>query len=205
MRDKTLLNGDGLMSCSWPGTHDDYRSYHDTEWGYPVIDDFALFEKLCLESFQAGLSWLTILRKRNAFRTAFENFDPNVVSRFDSIKIEALLKNKKIIRNKAKILSVINNAARALEVISEQGSLASYLWSFEPTSSYREPGGLIPASTPESVALAKNLKKRGWKFLGPTTVYSFMQAVGMVNDHIPECWVHPLIDTARERLSRPIQ
>ena len=114
-----------------------------------------------------------------------------------------LLKNKKIVRNKAKILSIINNAARALEVISEQGSLASYLWSFEPTSSHREPEGLIPASTPESVALAKDLKKRGWKFLGPTTVYSFMQAVGMVNDHLPECWVHPLIDTARAKFSRP--
>ena len=179
--------------------------YHDHEWGRPTIDDKRLFEKICLEGFQAGLSWLTILRKRESFRAAFADFDAAVVSRFTHDDIARCLNDASIVRHRGKIESTINNAARALEVADEFGSLASHLWSFEPALPRRDgkgPGG-IPASSEASTALSLDLKRRGWTFVGPTTVYAFMQAVGMVNDHLAGCTFYPIVETERATLIRP--
>jgi DNA-3-methyladenine glycosylase I len=161
---------DGRLRCSWCVSAPDYIAYHDTEWGFPVDDDVRLFEKLCLEGFQAGLSWLTILRKRDAFRRAFAGFDPAKVARFGARDVTRLLGDAGIVRHRGKIESTINNARRALEL----GSLSDYVWSFAPR---------------DATALAKDLKRRGWTFVGPTTVYAFMQAMGLVNDHAEGCWV----------------
>ncbi len=178
----------GKKRCKWCGTDPLYTHYHDTEWGKPVTDDTRLFEKICLEGFQAGLSWITILRKRENFRTAFDDFDIYKVAKYDNIKIETLLLNDGIIRHRGKIEATINNAQRAIEIIEEHGSLSHYLWSFQPKT-YTQPKSYdeIPAQTDASLALSKDLKKRGWKFVGPTTAYAFMQAMGMVNDHIKDC------------------
>ncbi len=200
-----VVGSDGRTRCWWPGHHDDYRAYHDDEWGRPVVDDVRLFEKACLEGFQAGLSWLTILRKRDAFRAAFAGFDPAVVARFTGADVERCLGDAGIVRHRGKVESTINNAARCLEVADEFGSLAAYLWSFEPTGPTRGgagPGG-IPASTPESTALSRDLKRRGWSFVGPTTVYALMQAMGMVNDHLEGCAWHPVVAAERAALERP--
>ena len=198
---------DGRPRCFWCAGADDYVLYHDTEWGFPVVDDRRLFEKLCLEGFQAGLSWLTILRKREAFRRAFDGFEPEAVARFGATDVRRLLKDASIVRHRGKIESTINNAARALELAGEFGSIAAYVWRFEPPPESR-PRRITHAelrrmgTTAESTALSKDLKKRGWSFVGPTTVYAFMQAMGLVNDHLEGCALRAEAERAR-RFSRP--
>jgi DNA-3-methyladenine glycosylase I len=174
---------DGVMRCAWGDSAPDYRPYHDEEWGRPVTDDIRLFEKLCLEGFQSGLSWLTILRKREAFRSAFAGFDFEQVARFTERDVERLLGDAGIIRHRGKIEATINNAARAVEMVEADGSIAAFVWAYEPrtTRAGRD------SETAESRALAKELKRRGWRFVGPTTVYAFMQAMGLVNDHLEGC------------------
>jgi DNA-3-methyladenine glycosylase I len=200
-----LLRGDdGLSRCWWCSDTPDYVRYHDDEWGVPTFDDQRLFEKLVLEGFQSGLSWLTILRKRDAFRRAFAEFDPAKVARFGARDVTRLLKDAGIVRHRGKIESAINNARRALELIDEKGSLAAHVWSFEPAATAR-PKKLTLATlktlahTPASAALAKDLKKRGWSFVGPTTVYAFMQAMGLVNDHLDGCHARAPVEAARAR------
>ena len=179
-----------MARCFWGDSAPEYRPYHDTEWGFPVADDVRLFEKLSLEGFQAGLSWLTILRKREAFRKAFAGFDFHQVARFGEGDVARLLGDAGIVRHRGKIEAVINNAQRAVELVAAEGSLAHYIWGFEPA---RRTGGLDRAAlmelavTEDSKALAKDLKRRGWRFVGPTTVYAFMQAMGLVNDHLDGC------------------
>lgn len=197
-----------MKRCAWPGTDELYVRYHDDEWGRPVVDDTRLFEKICLEGFQSGLSWITILRKRENFRRAFKGFAPKVVSKFGARDVQRLLKDAGIVRHRGKIESTINNANRALELIEEKGSLAAYFWSWEPLPSSR-PEKLTQAqlmamsTTPESVALSKDLKKRGWTFVGPTTCYAFMQAMGLVNDHVEGCAVRKQVERARREFTRP--
>jgi len=193
---------DGQLRCFWGVSAPEYVDYHDREWGFPVVDDRRLFEKLCLEGFQSGLSWLTILRKRDAFRRAFASFDPAVVARFGARDVTRLLGDAGIIRHRGKIESTINNAARALEIIAERGSLATYVWSFVPGDGER-PRAVTRAAlramtqTPTSVALSKDLKRRGWTYVGPTTVYAFMQAMGLVNDHLEGCVIRRAAEAAR--------
>ena len=197
-----VLGDDGRARCFWGAATPDYAAYHDREWGFPVTDDVRLFEKICLEGFQSGLSWLTILRKREAFRRAFRGFDFAKVARFTSRDVRRLLGDASIVRHRGKILSTIQNARRALEVADEFGSLRAYFWRFEP-----DPGGRPERLTlaalrkmttcPESHALSKDLKKRGFTFVGPTTVYAFMQAMGLVNDHLEGCHVRPGVEKAR--------
>lgn len=197
---------DGVVRCSWgAGTDALYRSYHDNEWGVPVGGDVRLFEKLCLEGFQSGLSWLTILRKRENFRAAFAGFDPAAVARFDAQDVQRLLGDAGIVRHRGKIESTINNAQRALSLIDERGSLAAYVWSFEPPHPHRPADGPspIPATSPASIAMSKDLKKRGWSFVGPTTVYAFMQAMGMTNDHIEGCCAYEPRNADRAAFLRP--
>ena len=197
-----------MKRCWWPGTDELYIRYHDEEWGRPVTDDRRLFEKICLEGFQSGLSWITILRKRDNFRRAFADFDPRAVARFTGRDVQRLLKDAGIVRHRGKIESTINNAKRALDLIAEQGSLAAYFWSWEPLPSSR-PRTLTHArltkmsTTPQSVALSKDLKKRGWTFVGPTTCYAFMQAMGLVNDHVEGCDVRAQVEASRRRFTRP--
>ncbi|MCB1247690.1 MAG: DNA-3-methyladenine glycosylase I [Acidimicrobiia bacterium] len=162
-----------------------YESYHDTEWGVPQHDDHRLFEKVCLEGFQSGLSWLTILRKRDAFREVFAGFDPAVVATYGPVDIDRLLGDARIVRHRGKIDATVNNAGRALELIDEVGSLSTYFWSWQP--SRPDVPATIPAATDTSTALSKDLKRRGWRFVGPTTMYAFMQAMGLVNDHLEGC------------------
>lgn len=191
----TITGDDGRERCGWGADPDIYREYHDTEWGFGVTDDRRLFEKICLEGFQSGLSWLTILRKRPAFRAAFEDFDPSVVSQFDDGDVERLLEDAGIVRHQGKIRSTINNAGRALELIDEKGSLAVFFW--ERVDGRTEPPTDIPATTEQSTQLAKDLKQRGWTFVGPTTVYAFMQAMGLVNDHLAGCWAREACEASR--------
>jgi DNA-3-methyladenine glycosylase I len=197
-----------MKRCSWPGDDGLYVAYHDREWGRPVVDDHRLFEKICLEGFQSGLSWITILRKRENFRKAFKNFDPALVAQFGARDVQRLLKDAGIIRHRGKIESTINNARRALALIDEQGSLAAYFWSWEPDAKTRpkkitrEALGKM-STTEQSIALSKDLKKRGWTFVGPTTCYAFMQAMGMVNDHVDDCFVREEIERSRATLIRP--
>lgn len=201
-----ITGEDGVARCWWADSAPEYHAYHDTEWGFPVADDVALFEKLSLEGFQAGLSWLTILRKREMFRQAFAGFDFERVARFGPGDVARLLSDPAIVRNRAKIEAVINNARRALELVDAEGSLAHYLWRFEPEV---ERGALDRsalaelATSAESTALAKDLKRRGWRFVGPTTVYAFMQAMGLVNDHLGGCEIRPKVDRARTSFERP--
>jgi DNA-3-methyladenine glycosylase I len=197
-----------VKRCWWPGEDELYVRYHDEEWGRPVIDDRRLFEKICLEGFQSGLSWITILRKRDNFRKAFRDFDPAAVARLGARDVQRLLKDAGIVRHRGKIESTINNAKRALELIDEQGSLAAYFWSWEPPPATRPKkisrDALKGMSiTEQSTALSKDLKKRGWSFVGPTTCYAFMQAMGLVNDHIDDCHVRAEIDRARKKFIRP--
>ncbi len=198
----TITGPDDQPRCRWSGSAPEFLHYHDTEWGYPVGDDRRLFEKLCLESFQSGLSWRTILAKRENFRTAFDNFDFNKVADYTDHDIERLLQNAGIVRHRGKIEAVINNAKRTQELIAQKGSLAAYVWSYEP-----EPQHLAEPQTattcPEAIALAKDLKKRGWKFVGPTTVYAFMQAMGLVNDHANGCAFRTKAAKARKAFKRP--
>lgn len=181
--------------CAWVGTDDLYIRYHDTEWGRPVTDDHRLFEKICLEGFQAGLSWITILRKREAFRAGFAGFDPMKVARFGDDDVARLLADPGIVRHEGKIRSTINNAARALEMIEEEGSLARYFWRWADPDETPPTGDV--ALTPGSTALSRDLKRRSWTFVGPTTIYAFMQSMGLVNDHDTGCDVRE--DCARER------
>jgi DNA-3-methyladenine glycosylase I len=199
---------DGVVRCRWGDSTDDYRSYHDAEWGFPVDDDRRLFEKLTLEGFQSGLSWLTILRKREAFRRAFAGFDFEAVARFGKRDVERLLGDASIVRHRGKIESTLNNARRAVELVEAEGSLAAYVWRFEPDAATR-PSPLTwaalleMAKTPESTAMAKDLKKRGWSFVGPTTVYAFMQAMGLVNDHVEGCDARGRVQEARAGFTPP--
>lgn len=179
---------DGVVRCWWCGDDPTYVAYHDDEWGRPVVDDHRLYEKLCLEGFQSGLSWLTILRKRDNFRAAFAAFDPHVVSRFGDDDMARLLADARIVRHRGKIASTINNAGRAIELIDEFGSMAAFIDRFRPEARPAPRAlGDIPAKTPESLAMSKELKRRGWSFVGPTTVYAFMQSMGVVNDHVDGC------------------
>jgi DNA-3-methyladenine glycosylase I len=190
--DGLLRGDDGLLRCAWQQNLPDYAHYHDHEWGRPVRDDVRLFEKLCLEGFQAGLSWLTILRKREHFRAAFAGFDPARVARFDAADVQRLLGDAGIVRHRGKIEAAIGNAARVLELQAEFGTLADYVWRFEPAP-YERPSRFDwdslrrLAKTPSSMALSKDLQRRGFRFVGPTTCYAFMQAMGLVNDHVEGC------------------
>lgn len=193
-----------MERCGWAGTDPENVRYHDEEWGRPVTDDARLYEKLCLEGFQSGLSWLTILKKRPQFRKQFKNFDPVKVSKMTADDVERLLQDAGIVRHRGKIESTINNAKRTLDIQKEFGSLAAYIWKFEPTP---EPapvvGGSLPAQTAASIALSKDLRKRGFSFVGPTTVYAFMQAMGLVNDHYAHCECRKPCDAERKKLKRP--
>jgi DNA-3-methyladenine glycosylase I len=207
--DEGLIEGaDGVRRCKWAGSAPDYCAYHDTEWGRPVGDDRRLFEKLCLEGFQSGLSWLTILRKREAFREAFLGFDFERLARFTARDVERLLGNAGIVRHRGKIESVVNNARRACELVDEEGSLAAFLWRFEPSDESRprrltwEVLRAMPI-TPESTALSRELRQRGWTFVGPTTAYAFMQAMGLVNDHVDGCAHRPEAERQRKAFVRP--
>jgi DNA-3-methyladenine glycosylase I len=195
---------DGQPRCHWCSATPEYIDYHDREWGFPVNDDQRLFEKLSLESFQSGLSWRTILAKRENFRAAFQQFDFHKVAQFDEQDVQRLLQDASIVRHRGKIEATINNAQRMLELIDETGSFATYVWSYEPSGTeLTEPQ--IVSTSPESIALSKDLKKRGWKFVGPTTVYAFMQAMGMVNDHARNCSVQQPVENAREKFVRPVR
>jgi DNA-3-methyladenine glycosylase I len=199
---------DGLSRCIWCQATPAYRHYHDHEWGFPVTDDTRLFEKLCLEGFQSGLSWLTILNKREHFRRAFDGFDAERVARYGARDVKRLLADVGIVRHRGKIESTINNAQRLIELKREFGSLAAYAWRHEPAAKDR-PKRLTwavlqtMATTPASVAMSKDLKKRGWRFVGPTTVYAFMQAMGLVNDHVEGCSVREAALQARRALAVP--
>lgn len=204
-----LVRGeDGKRRCFWHGGHADYTDYHDREWGRPVADDVRLFEKICLEGFQSGLSWLTILRKRENFRRAFAGFDFDRVGRFGERDVKRLLADEGIVRHRGKIESTINNAKRANDLKAEAGSLAAYFWRFEPSPKAR-PKRIdwetlrTMSTSPESVALSKDLKKRGWRFVGPTTVYAFMQAMGLVNDHVHGCFCRAETERERKAFKRP--
>ena len=199
---------DGVARCAWHGNLPDYLHYHDHEWGRPVADDTRLFEKICLEGFQSGLSWLTILRKRDNFREAFEGFDFERVARFGEADVERLLTNAGIVRHRGKIVSTINNAKRARVLAGERGSLAAFFWSFEPGPDERPDVVDIAhlranPTTAVSIRLSKELKKRGWSFVGPTTVYAFMQAMGLVNDHLEGCVCRAEIEAERLAFPRP--
>ena len=209
MSQEGLARGDdGIVRCSWGDSAPEYRSYHDTEWGFPVDDDRRLFEKLSLEGFQSGLSWLTILRKREAFRRAFANFEIEQLARFGDRDVKRLLADASIVRHRGKIEATLNNAKRAVDLVDEEGSLAAYVWRFEPDPSTR-PRRLTwsalreLARTPESQAMAKDLKRRGWRFVGPTTVYAFMQAMGLVNDHVEGCAIRKPVDRVRAAFTPP--
>ncbi|WP_322864974.1 DNA-3-methyladenine glycosylase I [Aquicoccus sp. G2-2] len=199
----TLTHGpDSISRCAWCGDYAPFFAYHDGEWGFPVGDDTRLFEKLCLESFQSGLSWRTILDKRENFRAAFAGFDFNIMANFTEADVERLLQNAGIIRHRGKIEAVINNAARAREIIAEFGSLAAYIWSYEPPESEIP----VPQSltmSPASHALSKDMKKRGWKFVGPTTIFAFMQSMGLINDHAEGCASREKVTLARASFRRP--
>lgn len=207
-RDGLITDEAGVTRCFWGASTPDYAAYHDAEWGFPVADDHRLFEKICLEGFQSGLSWLTILRKREAFRRAFAGFDYHRVARFNSRSVERLLKDASIVRHRGKIESTIHNARRAVELEREFGSLAAYFWQWEPPAKARprritRKVLMTLAKTPESTALSKDLKRRGFTFVGPTTVYAFMQAMGLVNDHLDGCATRAPALTARKRFEAP--
>ena len=203
-----VRDSDGVDRCFWAASAPDYAAYHDREWGFPVRDDTRLFEKVCLEGFQSGLSWLTILRKRDGFRRAFANFELDKVARFNRRSVERLLRDASIVRHRGKIESVLNNAARARELADEFGSLAAFFWQFEPTPKER-PKRLTKAAlmkmakTEASTRMSKELKRRGWTFVGPTTAYAFMQAMGLVNDHIEGCVTRDKVARARKKFRPP--
>ncbi|MBL4845209.1 MAG: DNA-3-methyladenine glycosylase I [Planctomycetes bacterium] len=200
MAKPTLISGlDGLKRCGWCVGHADYLAYHDVEWGRPVVDDAPLFEKLCLEGFQSGLSWLTILRKRENFRRAFREFEIDRVVRFNERSVGRLLKDAGIVRHEGKIRSAINNASRARELRDEFGSLGAFFWRYRVDGAFSG----LPATTETSTALAKELKRRGWSFVGPTTAYAFMQAMGLVNDHLPGCSLRAEVEVSRTKVRLP--
>jgi DNA-3-methyladenine glycosylase I len=198
----TIIGPDGKPRCRWCELAPEFLHYHDTEWGFPVSDDHRLFEKLSLEGFQSGLSWRTILAKRENFRAAFHGFDFDEIARFTSRDVQRLLKDTGIVRHRGKIEAVINNARRAREVVKRDGSLAAFIWRYEPA--IEELAQPQTASTSAaSIALSKALKKQGWKFVGPTTVYAFMQAMGLINDHAVGCVFRAKVEAARKRFKTP--
>jgi len=199
---KTITGPDGKDRCAWCDAAPDFMGYHDTEWGFPVDSDYRLFEKLSLEGFQSGLSWRTILAKRENFRAAFHHFDFDRIARFTQRDVNRLLKDEGIVRHKGKIEAVINNASCAQELVRQEGSLAAYIWSFEPDARQLAKPQSVSTSA-ESIALSKDLKKRGWKFVGPTTVYAFMQAMGLINDHVDNCVIRARVERARKKFKRP--
>lgn len=197
---ENFIGPDGAARCFWCAATPQYLAYHDEEWGYPVDSDTRLFEKICLESFQSGLSWRTILEKRENFRAAFAGFDFTKVAEFGADDVARLLQDTSIIRHRGKIEATINNAKRAIEMVADEGSLAAFFWQFEPET---PPAPQSATTIPESVALAKELKKRGWKFVGPTTAFAFMQAMGLVNDHAIGCVKRAQADKARQAFTPP--
>lgn len=204
-----IIGDDGKTRCWWHGNDPEYLRYHDEEWGIPVDDDRRLFEKINLEGFQAGLSWITILRKRDNFRKAFNNFDYKKISKYNDKNIDKLVKDVGIIRHRGKIISTINNANRVKDLIKEFGSFANYIWQFEPQKKtipkkhdYKTLSQIT--TSPESTALSKDLKKRGWSFVGPTTCYAFMQSMGMVNDHVEGCCCRKKVEEERKKFERPV-
>ncbi len=198
----TIPGPDGRPRCRWCAATPEYLAYHDTEWGFPVDDDRRLFEKLCLEGFQSGLSWRTILAKRENFRAAFHGFDIDRVARFTAGDVERLLADAGIVRHRGKIEAVINNARRAQELVRQEGSLAAYVWRFEPAAADLAPPQTVSTSA-ASVAMSKDLKKRGWAFVGPTTVFAFMQAMGLINDHAEGCAIRAEAERRRAAFRRP--
>jgi DNA-3-methyladenine glycosylase I len=198
----TIAGPDGKPRCRWCGAAPEFLSYHDTEWGFPVSDDRRLFEKLSLESFQSGLSWRTILTKRENFRAAFHDFDFDRIASFTQGDVDRLLKNEGIVRHRGKIEAVINNARQTRELVKREGSLAAFVWRYEPDATHlAEPQ--TASTSAESLALSKDLKKLGWKFVGPTTVYAFMQAMGLINDHVVDCVISGKVERARKSFRRP--
>lgn len=199
---QTYTAADGKERCHWCSFAPEFPAYHDAEWGFPVGEDQRLFEKLCLEGFQSGLSWRTILAKRENFRQAFHGFDFDRVARFTEKDVERLLQDAGIIRHRGKIEAVINNAQRAKELVKQESSFAAFIWSYEPDAkALAEPQ--TASTSAESIALSKELKKRGWKFVGPTTVYAFMQAMGLINDHAKGCFSRAKAEKARKAFKRP--
>ena len=197
-----IVGPDGKLRCRWCGAAPEFLAYHDTEWGFPVSDDHRLFEKLSLEGFQSGLSWRTILAKRENFRTAFHDFDFDRIARFTQRDLTRLLKDAGIVRHRGKIEAVVNNARRAQKLVKQEGSLAAFVWRYEPDiKQLAEPQ--TASTSVESLALSKDLKKLGWKFVGPTTVYAFMQAMGLVNDHVENCVIRAKVERARKSFRRP--
>lgn len=199
---QTYKADDGKLRCHWCSFAPEFPAYHDTEWGFPIDDDQRLFEKLSLEGFQSGLSWRTILVKRENFRRAFHGFDFDRVARLTEKDVARLLQDAGIIRHRGKIEAVINNAQRAKELVKQEGSLAGFIWRYEPAAG-KSPEPQTASTSAESLALSKELKKRGWKFVGPTTVYAFMQAMGLINDHATECFVRKQAERARKTFKRP--
>ncbi len=202
MSAEIIVGPDGKSRCRWCGAAPEFLDYHDTEWGFPVSDDHRLFEKLSLESFQSGLSWRTILAKRENFRAAFHDFDFDRIARFTQRDLDRLLKDEGIVRHRGKIEAVINNALRTQELIKREGSLAAFIWRYEPDSKQLAKPQTASTSA-ESLALSKELKKQGWKFIGPTTVYAFMQAMGLINDHVEDCVIRAKVERARKNFKRP--
>ena len=199
---KTIPGPDGKPRCHWCSAAPEFFVYHDTEWGYPVGDDIRLFEKICLEGFQSGLSWRTILAKRENFRAAFQQFDFNKIARFTERDVTRLLKDEGIVRHRGKIEAVINNAKQAQQLVKQYGSLAAFVWTYEPDKKSQTAPQTVSTSA-ESLALSKALKKLGWKFVGPTTMYAFMQAMGLINDHVAECIISTKVERARKAFKRP--
>jgi DNA-3-methyladenine glycosylase I len=197
-----MVDDAGVSRCWWGASAPEYIGYHDTEWGFGVTDDHRLFEKLCLEGFQAGLSWLTILRKRDNFRAAFAGFDPGIVATFQEADVDRLLTDAGIVRHEGKIRSTINNASKALDLAEEFGSLAAYFWQYVRLGD--PPPTEIAATTEDSERLSKDLKRRGWSFVGPTTAYAFMQAMGLVNDHLDGCHVRTAAEGSRTAAARSV-
>jgi DNA-3-methyladenine glycosylase I len=200
--DRLVLCADGRRRCAWCASAPEFPDYHDNEWGFPVDDDIRLFEKICLEGFQSGLSWRTILMKRPAFRDAFLDFDFHLVAQFTERDIANLMGNRGIVRHRGKIEAVINNARRAIEMVQNHGSLSAFFWRYEPDPiQFPEPQTVT--TCPEAIVLSKELKKLGWKFVGPTTLFAFMQAMGMVNDHVHGCITRNAVEKARSEFKRP--
>ena len=198
----TIVGPDGKSRCRWCGAAPEFLGYHDTEWGFPVSDDRRLFEKLSLEGFQSGLSWRTILAKRENFRAAFHDFDFDRIARFTRRDLDRLLEDGGIVRHRGKIEAVINNARRARELVKQEGSLAAFIWRYEPdVEQLARPQ--TASTSAQSIALSKDLKKQGWKFVGPTTVYAFMQAMGLINDHVEDCVIRAEVERARKNFRRP--
>jgi DNA-3-methyladenine glycosylase I len=198
----TIVDPDGKSRCRWSGAAPEFPAYHDAEWGFPVSDDHRLFEKLSLEGFQSGLSWRTILAKRESFRAAFHDFDFDRIARFTGRDVDRLLRDEGIVRHRGKIEAVINNARRAQELVKREGSLAAFIWRYEPDAK-RLARPQAASTSAESLALSKELKKQGWKFVGPTTVYAFMQAMGLINDHVEDCVIRAKVERARKTFRRP--